>query len=279
MQIHESAYIQILNFINYNTPLLLKKLGCEVIELNTTPATPFPRGAEPTPENITQLAEIVKRERADIGFAQDPDADRLAIVSEKGIPISEEYTLVLCTKYILATSSSSRKIVVTNLSTTSAIDNIAREFGAIVMRTKIGEVHVAEAIKEQKALIGGEGNGGIIFPEVGFNRDSLSGIALILMLLATQKKKLSEIVATIPQYILIKKKIECHSQQEALDFLENARIKFQKDSLDLTEGVKVIRKTGWLHIRASNTEPIIRIFAECKDKKTAEEFIFEALKD
>ncbi|OGC13400.1 phosphoglucosamine mutase [candidate division WOR-1 bacterium RIFOXYA2_FULL_37_7] len=259
------------------TPLLLKELGCIVIELNTNTKKLFPRGAEPTPENLTELAAIVKKEGADIGFAQDPDADRLAIVTETGVPVSEEYTLALSVKYILQTTSSSRRIVVTNLSTTSAIDHIAREFGAVVIRTKIGEVHVAEEIKAKKALIGGEGNGGVIYPKVGFNRDSLSGIALILMYLANQKNKISELVGAIPEYVLIKKKITCDSSREALDFLENSKLKFQKDSLDLTEGVKVIRKIGWLHLRASNTEPIIRIFAECKDKKTAEEFIQEAL--
>jgi len=259
------------------TPLLLEKLGCAVVSINTRPAAPFPRGEEPTPENITGLAELVKREKADVGFAQDPDADRLAVVTEKGDAISEEYTLALCMKYILSNTLSSKKLVVANLSTTAAIDDIAKEFGAIVIRTKIGEVYVAEEIKKEEACIGGEGNGGVIYPKVGFNRDSLSGIALILMLLSKEKKKLSEIIASISKYVLVKKKLECASTEEALDFIDKVKMKFEKDALDLTEGLKVIRKQGWLHLRPSNTEPIIRVFAEARDKETAEKFIAEAL--
>ncbi len=259
------------------TPMLLKKLGCKIVSINTRPSSPFGRGAEPTPDNIKDLAELVKKEGADIGFAQDPDADRLAIVTDKGEAISEEYTLALCTKFMLENGSQSKKIVVANLSTTNAIDDIAKNYGAVVIRTKIGEVYVAEEIKKEGAIIGGEGNGGIIYPKVGFNRDSLSGIALILSLMAKSKKKISNISEEIPRYYLVKNKIECESVDAANDFIEKIKDRFQKDSLDLTEGVKVLRKDGWLHLRPSNTEPIIRVFSEAKTKEIAEAFIREAL--
>jgi len=167
--------------------------------------------------------------------------------------------------------------VVANISTTNAIDDIAKTYGAVVIRTKIGEVYVAEEIKKEGAIIGGEGNGGIIYPKVGFNRDSLAGIALILSLMAKSKKKISEISDEIPRYYLVKNKIECESVDAANDFIEKIKDRFQKDSLDLTEGVKVLRKDGWLHLRPSNTEPIIRVFSEAKTKEIAEAFIREAL--
>lgn len=258
-------------------PELLRRLGCEVIELYTAPKAPFPRGAEPTPDNIKELARLVKEHHADAGFAQDPDADRLAIVTNTGEAISEEYTLALCSKFILKNANAPKKLVVCNLSTTAAIDDIAREFNAIVVRTKIGEVYVAEAIKKENAIIGGEGNGGIIYPKIGFNRDSQIGIALILMYMAKEKKPLSELVAQIPKYYLVKNKIECESTDEASNFIEKIKRKFQNDTLDLTEGVKVIRRDGWLHLRPSNTEAVIRVFAEARSKEIAEKFIAEAL--
>lgn len=259
------------------TPMLLKKLGCTIVSINTRPASPFGRGAEPTPDNLKDLAALVKKENADIGFAQDPDADRLAIVDETGTAVSEEYTLALCMKLILSSQKTLNKIVVANLSTTAALDDIAAEFGAKIIRTKIGEVYVAEAIKKEKAIIGGEGNGGVIFPKIGFNRDSLAGIALILMLLTRQKKKLSRIISEIPKYELVKNKIECKTDEEGAAFIEKMHNKFKNEKLDLTEGIKVIRPYGWLHLRPSNTEPIIRIFAEAKDRDLAEKFIAEAL--
>lgn len=257
------------------TPELLKKLGCRVVSINTRPRAPFPHGAEPTPENLKELAELVKKEGADIGFAQDPDADRLAIVTEKGEAVSEEYTLALCAKFILP--GAGRKIIVTNLSTTSAIDDIAKAANAAVIRTKIGEVYVAEEILKEDAAIGGEGNGGVIYPRVGYNRDSLCGIALILSYMAKQKKPLSALIDELPRYVLVKEKMECASVAEAAQFMDKMKEKFAHDRLDLTEGVKVIRREGWLHLRPSNTEPIIRIFAEAREKTAAEKLVTEAL--
>ncbi|KAF0134565.1 MAG: manB [Candidatus Saganbacteria bacterium] len=253
------------------TPKLLEKLGCQVIKINTDIKKPFPRGAEPTPENLSQLCETVLKEKADIGFAQDPDADRLAIVTEEGIAISEEYTLTLCVKHVLSSSLKSRKLIVANLSTTRAIDEVAKEFGGIVIRTKVGEVYVAEEIKNEKADIGGEGNGGVIYPKVGFNRDSLCGIALILDYMARQKSPVSKIVNALPQYYFSKKKMECANVKEGEDLIERIKERYRGETMDFTEGIKVIFKDSWVHVRPSNTEPIIRIIAEAKSPNEANE--------
>jgi phosphomannomutase len=255
-------------------PKLLKKLGCEVIELFTNPEEPFPRVPEPTPSHLHALADLVKKKHADIGFALDPDADRLAIISDEGVAVSEELTLALATDFILSSHKStppSKKIVVTNLSTSRVMDDVVKKHRGVLIRTKIGEVHVAEEIQHLKALIGGEGNGGVIFPKVCLNRDSLSAAALILNLLAKEDLPLSKIVASLPSYCIIKKKITCHTPSEALDVLDQAEDFFGGEILDLTEGIKVLSKNGWVHIRASNTEPIVRVIAEAKTKKEAEE--------
>ncbi|MCX5750326.1 MAG: phosphoglucosamine mutase [Candidatus Saganbacteria bacterium] len=255
-------------------PKLLVKLGCEVIELYTNPLEPFPRVPEPTPAHLHVLADLVKKKHADIGFALDPDADRLAIISEEGIAISEELTLALATDFILSSYkniSPSKKIVVTNLSTSRVMDDVAKKNRGVLIRTKIGEVHVAEEIQHLKALIGGEGNGGVIFPRVCFNRDSLSAAALILNLLAKENLPISKIVAALPSYYIVKKKITCHTQEEAFEVLDRAEDFFSGEVLDLTEGIKVLLKNAWIHIRASNTEPIVRVIAEAKTKKEAEE--------
>lgn len=259
------------------TPYLLEELGCQVITLNCDPLSPFPHGPEPTPENLKMLEEVVKKEGAQIGFAQDPDADRLALVTDSGAALSEEYTLPLCMQNILNKSTSTNKIIVVNLSTSSLVDDVAKSFKARVVRTKIGEINVVEKIIELKAEIGGEGNGGVIFPRVCHNRDSLSGIALILELLAKEKKPLSEIVKTLPAYFLAKKKIECRNRAAAQTLIKKAKNIYKDEDLDLTEGVKVKLKDAWVHVRASNTEPIIRVFAEAKDKVKAEKLASELL--
>ncbi|HTY12585.1 MAG TPA: phosphoglucosamine mutase [Candidatus Omnitrophota bacterium] len=260
------------------TPLLLKKLGCRVVEINTSVRSPFPHGAEPTPENLAQLAETVVSENADIGFAQDPDADRLALVTDEGVAISEEYTLALCAKHVLTRSLTGKRIVVANLSTTRALDDIAKDYGAVVLRTKVGEVHVAEAIKAEKALIGGEGNGGVIFPKVGYNRDSLAGMALILEYMAAEGKPVSALSRGIPEYHSSKLKKECRSQDEADNFIVKIKEHFARETLDTTEGIKVLLKDSWVHVRPSNTEPIIRVIAEARTKDEARRLAESVLK-
>jgi phosphomannomutase len=252
------------------TVQLLRKLGCTVIPINTKLNAPFPHGAEPTPKNLVELCEVVRSGRADIGFGQDPDADRLAFVNEKGEAVSEEYTLALCVKSVLASLITGKKVVVTNLSTTRAIEDVAKPLGGVVIRTKIGEVHVAEEMKSVRSAIGGEGNGGVIYPKVGYNRDSLTAIALILMYMAKTGKPISELVKELPTYFIVKKKVDCRTLAEAEEMIDRAREFYKKETLDLTEGVKVYFKKSWIHIRASNTEPIVRIIAEAPTFEEAE---------
>jgi len=248
---------------------LLKKLGCRVIALNADPTKPFPRGAEPTPQNLTALCEAVKKEHADLGFAQDPDADRLALVDEKGEAVSEEYTLVLCANFILSQTRAHPKILVANLSTTRALEDISRRCGAALIRTKIGEIHVAEEMKKVGARIGGEGNGGVIYPRVSYLRDSLAGMALVLSALAQGGQKLSQLIAQLPQYSMYKTKINCASQGAAEDLIDKTREIFKCETQDLTDGVKIYLPEASLHVRASNTEPILRIIAEAKSYEAA----------
>jgi len=255
---------------------LLQKLGCKISAINCNVFGAFPHPPEPIAENLKELCQLVKNKKLDIGFAFDSDADRLAIVTNEGKAAGEELTLALATKFILSqfrNHSKSEKIVVANLSTTQAIDDIAQSHGATVLRTKVGEVHVAEELKDLNGLIGGEGNGGVIYPPIGFNRDALTAMAMVLNLLAKARKNITEVIAEIPSYYTIKKKVECFSQDEASDIIEEIIEKFRGKDLVLTEGVKVILPQGWVHVRPSNTEPVLRIIAESQDKKEANKLI------
>lgn len=255
---------------------LLEKLGCKVIAINVDPRLPFPHHPEPVAENLAELMQLVKDKKADIGFALDSDADRLAVVSEEGAALGEELTLALCVRFILGRGlppAQKKRIIVVNLSTTRAIDDLCRQYRAMCIRTKVGEVHVAQELKELKGLMGGEGNGGVIFPGVGFNRDSLTAAALLLNHMAVSGKKLSALAAEIPHYTMIKTKIECHNLDEANDLVEKTKLVFEGEDMILTEGVKVVFPDSWIHVRASNTEPVIRIIAEARERKTAEELI------
>ena len=255
---------------------LLEKLGCKVYAVNCDTRLPFPHPPEPIAENLGELIELVKSKKADIGFAVDSDADRLAVITEKGEAAGEELTLALAVKYMLAKNislSAKKKIVVVNLSTSRVIDDICREYGALAIRTKVGEVHVAEELKNLKGLIGGEGNGGVILPNVGYNRDSLSGAALLLSYLASSGKPFSALLAELPHYEMIKTKIECASIDDASDLIDRVKEKFKGYDMILTEGVKVVLPDAWIHVRPSNTEPIIRIIAEGKQRSTAEELV------
>lgn len=260
---------------------LLNQLGCRVESINCNVNQPFPHNPEPVPENLTELTRLVKNKKADIGFALDSDADRLAIVSELARPIGEENTLVLAVKHVMSkhrAKRSIRKIVVTNLSTTQAIDDVTRAQGGSVIRTKIGEVHVAEELKDLKGLIGGEGNGGVIYPPVGFNRDSLTAIALMLNLMAATNKTVSELLADIPSYFMIKKKLKCRNQAAAESFITKAKTGFRKKNLILTEGVKIVLPNSWVHVRASNTEPVIRVIAEGRARSEVKKLVRQVIK-
>ena len=260
------------------TPMLLDALGCEVVGLHLTPQADFERLPEPIPGNLTKLSEAVISSKADIGFAQDPDADRLAIVDEKGRPIGEDNTLVIAVDHVLGKQSAAlaSAIVVTNLSTTMAIDDIAYKYKAVLKRTKIGEVNVSEVMQRDKAIIGGEGNGGVIWPVVGLGRDSISGIALVLEYLATKDEALSKLVAVLPRYFTVKDKLSCSTKAEVKELLARfAKIQwpFEVKEIDQQDGQKVVFADCWVHLRGSNTEPIVRIFAESKTLKQAQELV------
>ncbi len=250
-------------------PKLLAALGAEVFTINVTPNGLFPRPAEPLAENLGDLCAAVKAKQADVGFAQDMDADRLAMVSEKGVAIGEEYTLLLATLSVLNKNPGP---VVANLSTTSTLQEIVNRFGCQLFLSKIGEVNVTEEMQKQSAVIGGEGNGGVIYPRLNFARDSLVGMALILHLLAETGQTISELVSTLPRFVVIKEKLVCPSDKIPA-VLRVLRHEYAAYPMDLRDGVKVSLPDGWFLVRGSNTEPIIRVIAESKREADARAII------
>lgn len=247
------------------TPEFLRMLNCRVTEINCTPDGIFPRGAEPLPENLKQLSEAVVKHKADIGFAQDPDADRLAIVDERGKPLGEEYTIALVADHIL---SERKGGVVVNLSTTKAVEDIALRYKVPFYRAKVGEINVVEEMKKRDAVIGGEGNGGVISPEVHLGRDSLAGIGYILELMSFKKKKISEIMKDMPEYFMKKGKITLSSKADVSSILQRIKNQFKGEKQSGIDGLRIdfIKnenfKNGWVHLRSSNTEPVFRIITE-----------------
>jgi phosphomannomutase len=252
-------------------PRLLAALGADIVPINTTPDGLFPRGAEPVPENLGELCRAVRESSADIGFAQDMDADRLAVVDERGVAVGEEYTLVLAVRYVLARE---RGPVVANLATTSALDAVARSFDCPIYRSKIGEANVTEEMRRHGAVIGGEGNGGVIYPRINFARDSLTGMALILHLLAETGRTVSEILAELPRAFMVKEKLVCRSDRLGR-VLKTVRERYAHRAQDLRDGVKVTTPEGWFLVRGSNTEPIIRLVAEGESEESARALLDE----
>ncbi|MBL7084475.1 MAG: phosphoglucosamine mutase [Candidatus Aminicenantes bacterium] len=250
-------------------PQYLDALGCQPILINCVPDGLFAHHPEPLPENIATLCRTVVEEGADVGFVQDADADRLAIVSDKGEPLGEEMTLILASKYVLSKNPGP---VVVNLSTSQAIDDIAREFNIPVIRTKIGEINVVEQILAQqgKTAIGGEGNGGVILPGIHLCRDSFTAMGLILEYMATSGKTISELQKEVPKYYMIKDRIE-GTQEQAYRLMRQLKKKYwNKGELSLMDGLKIQFDNYWIHIRPSNTEPIIRLIVEAKSQEVAE---------
>jgi phosphomannomutase len=246
-------------------PRLLAALGAEVIPINTTPDGMFPRGAEPVPENLEELCRVVRESGADVGLAQDMDADRLAVVDERGRAVGEEYTLVLAARYVLARE---RGAVVANLATTGVLDAVAREFGCPFYRSKIGEANVTEEMRRHSAVIGGEGNGGVIYPRINFARDSLVGMALVLHLLASEGRTVSAIIESLPRTFMVKEKLACRSDRIGRA-LKAVREAYADSPQDTRDGVKVTTPEGWFLVRGSNTEPIIRLVAEAPTEERA----------
>jgi len=254
-------------------PALLRELGCKVIEMNCDISGIFSHAPEPIPENLTALAGRVKSEKADIGIAVDPDVDRLVLITEKGEPFSEEYTIASAVAFVLgreaALSHAHTKSVVVNLSTTRAVDDIAARYGARVYRTPVGEINVAKKMKAIGAIIGGEGSGGVILPAVHLGRDAIVGIGLILQLLCESGGTLSDLKASLPQYSIAKGKIKLDtvSPDKAL-----AAVKEKYDSngkITTEDGLKIDFPDYWVHLRKSNTEPIVRVIAEAKTMEQA----------
>ena len=249
--------------------LLLEELGCELIHINAEPTGEFAHGPEPIAENLIGLGQAVIDNKADVGFAQDPDADRLAIVDELGQFIGEEYTLALA---VMAVLGKKRGPVATNLSTSRMIDDLAKRFGVEVFRTPVGEAHVARAVARHHCVIGGEGNGGVIDPRVVNVRDSFSGMSLVLQLMAATGKTLSQLLQEIPRYYMLKSKFACEPQR-AQKILAAVGQAFSDQRLDRSDGLRIDWPQGWVHVRSSNTEPIMRVFAEAADEPTAQELL------
>ena len=249
-------------------PLLLEYLGCEVISIHCDGSGKFNRGTEPLPENLGDLGKKVLDNNADIGFAVDPDADRLAIVNNFGQPLGEEYTLVLAAEGFLKEVGKGQDIV-TNLSTTIALEKMAEKNDSKVQRTSVGEINVVKRMIEIGSNIGGEGNGGVILKEAHLGRDSLVGVAMILNRLSQDAdKSISEIHNTLPQFNIVKDKVQLDHIDES-ELIRTAKDVFINSTIDTTDGIKFIWSDKWIHLRKSNTEPIIRIYAEAPTIKDA----------
>jgi phosphomannomutase len=257
-------------------PLLLNRLGVKrQILLNEVPDGNFTHNPEPLPENLKQISGAVLSEKADVGFVVDPDVDRLAIVCEDGTMFGEEYTLVSVADYILRNKPGN---TVSNMSSTRALRDITESFGGKYFSSAVGEVNVVEEMKICKAVIGGEGNGGIIYPELHYGRDALVGISLFLSYLAKRRIKCSELRNSYPGYVIAKKKVTLGPDDDFVKILESVRKRFSNCIIDERDGMKIDLETGWLHIRKSNTEPIIRIYAENSTAEKAESLAEEVIK-
>jgi phosphomannomutase len=253
-------------------PAFLRRLGCTVVELDCEADGNFQRELEPTPDNLKNLCELVKRENADVGFAADPDADRLAIVSEQGNAIGEEFTLAFAVYAALQQAGGGAAIV--NLSSSMLNEFAAKQAGGRVIRTAIGEANVANGIRQNNAVIGGEGNGGVMYPAVHNGRDSLTAAALTLKLMADSGKKVSDLVSLFPNYVILKDKIHV-DLDKAKKRLEQIAANPPNGVVDLQDGVKILREESWLHLRCSNTEPIARIIAEARGEAETRKLIEE----
>jgi len=258
-------------------PMLLKALGVkEIIELNCEPTGLFAHNPEPLPENLTSLSNTVVREGADLGISVDPDVDRLALVNEDGEMFGEEYTLVAVADYILQNKKGS---AVSNLSSTIALKDICEKHGCIYHPSAVGEVNVVEKMKEVDAVIGGEGNGGIIYPELHYGRDALVGIALFLTHLAKTGKSISFLRSTYPNYEIIKDKIPLENGTNVDVILSKLEEKYQNFEINTVDGLKIIMPDGWVMIRKSNTEPIVRVYAESNSRTIAENIVKQIKED
>jgi len=258
-------------------PKLLKALGVEEItEINCEPTGHFAHTPEPITENLIEVSKKVRESNVDVCFVVDPDVDRLVILNEDGSMFNEEYTLVAVSDYVLSKTPGN---TVSNLSSTRALRDVTEKYGMKYQAAAVGEVNVVEKMKSTNAIIGGEGNGGVIYPESHYGRDSMVGIALFLSLLTEKKQKCSELRATYPDYYMSKNKIELTPETDVDLILEKMKEKYSKEEVNNIDGVKIDFADSWVHLRKSNTEPIIRIYSEAKSAEEASELAKKIIED
>ena len=257
-------------------PALLAKLGVECVELYCEPNGEFPHNPEPLKEHLTDISELVVKEKADLGIVVDPDVDRLALVCEDGSMFGEEYTLVACADYVLGKTKGN---TVSNLSSSRALRDVTLKHGGKYQASAVGEVNVVALMKSTNAIIGGEGNGGIIYPESHYGRDSLVGVALFLSHLATLKISCKQLRESYPTYFMSKNKIELTPQINVDNILSTIASNYKNEDVITIDGVKINFETEWVHLRKSNTEPIIRIYTESTSQKNADELANRFIKE
>ncbi|MBT8375664.1 MAG: phosphoglucosamine mutase [Bacteroidia bacterium] len=248
-------------------PLLLERLGVHTIKLYCEPTGHFPHNPEPLKEHLTDLSKAVVKENADLGIVVDPDVDRLAFMDENGNMFGEEYTLVACADYVLSKTPGN---TVSNMSSTRALRDVSEKHGVNYQASAVGEVNVVELMKKNNAVIGGEGNGGIIYPELHYGRDALVGIVFFLSLLAERKQRVSELRASYPSYYMSKKKIELTPRLDVDAILKTMASNYSDENVTTIDGVKIDFENSWVHLRKSNTEPIIRIYTEAASQMEAD---------
>jgi phosphomannomutase len=260
-------------------PKLLKALGVKkVVELYCEPNGKFPHNPEPLPEHLKAISRTVKNKNCDLGIVVDPDVDRLALIQEDGKPFGEEYTLVAVADYVLSRRKGN---TVSNLSSSRALRDVTEKKKGTYTAAAVGEVNVVTKMKETRAVIGGEGNGGVILPDFHYGRDALMGIALFLTHLAKSKMKVSELRKSYPAYFISKNKIELTPQINVDEVLEKVKNKYAHENINTIDGVKIDfeKEKEWVHLRKSNTEPIIRIYAESQNEKKADELAQRIIND
>ena len=248
-------------------PQLLRELGCEVVELNCEPNGQFAHNPEPLPENLTEISEVIVREKADLGVVVDPDVDRLALVCENGDMFGEEYTLVAVADYVLSHTAGN---TVSNLSSSRALRDVTEAHGGKYEASAVGEVNVVAKMKETGAVIGGEGNGGVIYPALHYGRDALVGVALFLSFLVKKGMTMTELRSTYPAYFASKNKIELTPAIDVDKVLLEMKNRYSGEKVNDIDGVKIDFPENWVHLRKSNTEPIIRIYTEAKSPEEAD---------
>ncbi len=278
--VQEKKYKVVVDAVNstggISIPPLLERLGCEVVELYCDPTGHFPHNPEPLAENLTAIAEKVVSEKADLGIVVDPDVDRLALINEDGSMFGEEYTLVAVADYILSKTPGS---TVSNLSSSRALRDVTMKYGESYYASAVGEVNVVTKMKDVNAVIGGEGNGGIIYPKLHYGRDSLVGVALFLSLLAEKGISMTDLRATYPSYYMSKNKINLREGLNPDSIIKTLQNRYSNEETSIEDGLKIDFENEWVHLRKSNTEPIIRIYTEAQSPDRAEELAQKMLKE